>query len=232
MAGPTPGLSETDPTQLGGYRLQGRLDTSSLGVVYLGRDNTGAEVEVAVLNAGAGIDPGARQRFVDTVKEGADVLSARTRGRAPLWVAVDRQEEGAGAGEYLRKAGQGGPVVASGPVVMPHWSGERAEAVRWSSWGGGRGSSAAAGPGNWWLILALAVLLVVLLLTITLLFWWMLQFPSPEEMGGADVESSPSEGEPSPSPGEEGQSEGPEVPSHSPTPGEEEGWGDRPEDNL
>lgn len=232
MADPMSGLSESDPTQLGGYRLEGRLDTSSLGVVYLGRDNTGAEVEVAVLNAGAGIDPGARQRFVDTVTEGADVRSARTRGRAPLWVAVDRQENGPGAGEYLSKAGQGGPVVASGPVVMPHWSGERAGAVRWAVWRGGRGSSAAAGPGNWWLILALALLLLLLLLIITLLFWWMLQFPSPEDMGGADAESGPSEGEPSPSPGQEGQSEEPEVPSHSPTPGEEDGWGDRPEDNL
>lgn len=229
MAGPTSGLSENDPTQLGGYRLQGRLETSSLGVVYLGRDNRGAEVEVAVLNAGAGGDPGARQRFVDTVRKGADVLSARTRGRAPLWVAVDRQEAGSGAGEYLRMAGRGGPVVAPGPVVMPHWSGERAGAVRWSSWAGGRGSSAAAGPGNWWLILALAVLLLLLLLITTLLFWWMLQFPSPEEMGGADAEPSPSQGEPSPSPGDEGQSD---MPSHSPTPGGEEGWGDRPEDNL
>ncbi|GHD29083.1 hypothetical protein [Nocardiopsis kunsanensis] len=224
MTGPTSDLQETDPTQLGGYRLHGRLQTSSLGVVYLGRDSTGAEVEVAVLNAGAGIDPGARQRFVDTVEEGADVLSARTRGRAPLWVAVERREEGPGAGDYLRRAGQGGPVVDSGPVVMPHWSGESVGAVRWPFWGGGRGSGAGAGPGNWWLVLALAVLLLVLLLSITLLFWWMLQFPPPEEMGGADAESSPSPGE--------GQSQEPETPSHSPTPGEGEGWGDRPEDNL
>ncbi|WP_026118034.1 hypothetical protein [Nocardiopsis salina] len=242
MAGPTSGLTETDPTQLGGYRLEGRLDTSSLGVVYLGRDNTGAPVDVAVLNAGAGIDPGSRRRFVDAVAGGEDVLSARTRGRAPLWVAVAHDEEGHGAGEYLRKAGQGGPVMAAGPVVMPHWAGERSGAVRWTAWDGRRGSSAAAGPGNWGLILALALLLLFLLLVITLLYWWMLQFPQPDMSmdGSPDMESGPPEDpgeDASPSPGEEGEPEGgdegdEEVPA--PTTGEEEGddWGDRPEDNL
>lgn len=232
MAGPTSGLTETDPTQLGSYRLEGRLDTSSLGVVYLGRDNTGAPVDVAVLNAGAGIDPGSRQRFVDAVGGGEDVLSARTRGRAPLWVAVAHGEEGQGAAEYLRRAGQGGPVVAAGPVVMPHWAGERAGAVRWTAWDGRRGSTAAAGPGNWGLILALALLLLFLLLVVTLLYWWMLQFPQPDMSGGSpDMESGPPEEEASPSP-EESEEGDEEVPA--PTTGDEdgEGWGDRPEDNL
>ncbi|MBR8743075.1 hypothetical protein [Nocardiopsis sp. MG754419] len=234
MSVPTMGLHEGDPRQLGGYRLLGRLRESRLGVVYLGRDGAGARVSVAMLNDAAGIDEATRGRFADEVGRSDEVVAARTTGRSALWVACPFEEGGgADAGAFLERAGRGGPVVPSGPMVMPHWAGERgASSVRWSALPGGRDSKVARGEANWWLIGTLGALLLLLLLLMFALYLWLMQFPQPEPSEPAQPEQS-EESEPAqePSPGED--AEPTPVPT-VPGPGQDgdEEWGEQPEDNL
>lgn len=229
-------LTEGDPRQLGGFRLEGRLRTTSLGVVYLGRESSGEPVGVAVLNSGAGTDKGARERFVEAVRSGETVLAARTHGRSTLWVAVPYQEGSPGAETFLEQAGRGGRVGGRGPVVLPHWAGDRA-GVRWAPGTGARDSVATSREGNWWLIGGVGLVLLLILLLVTLLYWWMLQFPPPEiPMVQPEVEVDPSPGEEQ-SPAEEGEEEAPgpsePTPLPTPSPGEGEGeWEEQPEDNL
>lgn len=238
MAVPTMGLNEGDPRQLGGYRLLGRLRDSSLGVVYLGRDGSGEQVSVAVLDTGAGGDGSARTRFVDAVKGSDDVVAARTRGRAPLWVAVPYDGSGPGAGEFLEAAARAGRVGAHGPVVMPHWAGSRGgAAVRWAPWTSRGDGAVSSARGNWWLIGGLGLVLLLILLLVTLLYWWMLQFPPPEMPGPAQPpeaeqeEGGEGQGEQAEPTEGEGGGSGPTQPI--PSPGEGDGeWGDQPEDNL
>lgn len=227
-------LTDGDPRQLGGFRLEGRLHTTSLGVVYLGRAGSGELAGVAVLNSGAGADKGSRERFVEAVGAGETVLAARTHGSSPLWVAVPYEEGSPGAETFLERAGRGGRVSGRGPTVMPHWAGERT-GMRWASGAGARDSAATSREGNWGLIGGVGVALLLLLLLVTLLYWWMLQFPQPEmpmvqpEM---EVEPSPEEGSP---PEQEGEEGAPAEPTPMPTPssGEGEGeWEEQPEDNL
>ncbi|SIO91419.1 hypothetical protein [Nocardiopsis sp. JB363] len=235
MSVPTMGLHEGDPRQLGGFRLLGRLRESRLGVVYLGRDGAGERVSVAMLNDAAGIDEPTRARFAREVDLGERVVAARTKGRSALWVACP-YEEGAGedAGAFLERAGRGGPVVRSGPMVMPHWAGERGvSAVRWSALAGGRDSKVARGEANWWLIGALGALLLLLLVLVFSLYLWLMQFPQPEPPSqGEQEQSEESDQEQEPSPGEEDEEPSP-VPT-LPGPGQdgEEEWGEQPEDNL
>lgn len=230
------GLREGDPSQLGGYRLLGRLSESRLGVVYLGRDGAGRRVSVAMLNDAGGVEESARRRFVQDVERGSDVVAARTRGRSALWVACPyEQGQGAGAaGAFLERAGQGGRLVRSGPSVLPYWAGEPGvSAVRWSGRGRGRDSAVARGEANWWLIGALGVLLALLLVLMFALYLWMLRFPPPEPPTMGQQEQS-EEGEPGgePSPGQ-GEEDAPSVPTvPGPGPEGEEGWEELPEDNL
>ena len=235
MTAPTRGLNDVDPRQLGGYRLLGRLHESRLGVVYLGRDAVGERMSVAMLNDAAAIDEPTRERFARAVGEGEGVVAARTSGRSALGVAVPYEEGGAGAGRFLEEAGRGGPVVRQGPVVMPHWAGERGgSAVRWTPWAGRRDSAVATGDANWWLIGGLGVLLLLLLLLVFALYVWMMSFPSPEmpTTGQPDFEQSEpaEEAEPSPQEGEDDPAS--PVPTIPAPEGEGEDWGDLPEDNL
>ncbi|MFE9243674.1 hypothetical protein [Nocardiopsis sp. NPDC006938] len=237
MTAPTRGLNDVDPRQLGGYRLLGRLHESRLGVVYLGRDSAGERASVAMLNDAAGIDEPTRERFARAVREGEGVAAARTSGRSALWVAVPYEEGAPGAGRFLEEAGRGGPLVPWGPVVMPHWAGERGgSAVRWAPWAGRRDTPVARGEANWWLIGALGALLLLLLLLVFALYLWMMTFPPPEMPTSGQPEAEQSEqeeaeSEPTPQEGE-GEPASP-VPT-APTPGSEgEGeWGEAPEDNL
>ncbi|MFV2198026.1 hypothetical protein [Nocardiopsis sp. LOL_012] len=190
----TRGLRGDDPRQLGGFRLLGRADTSPVGVVFLGRDASGAEVSVAVLHSGAGADPRARERFVRAVRGRDDVLAARTRGRSVLWVALPGAASA--AGEVLREVAEGGPVVADGPVVLPYWAGERpGAAARWAPRQDHREAGAGPGERNWWLVGALAAFLVFLLLLVTALYWWMLQFPPPEMPPPGPIQIEPEDAE-------------------------------------
>lgn len=233
MSVPTMGLHEADPRQLGGYRLLGRLRESRLGVVYLGRDGAGNQVSVAMLNDAGGIDESTRRRFAQQVEGDSEVVAARTSGRSALWVACPYAQDGGGpdAGVFLERAGRGGPVVRDGPMVMPHWAGERGvSAVRWSARWGGADSKVARGEANWWLIGALGLLLVLLLALIFALYLWLLQFPPPQppEMGGQPEQSQESE----PGEGEEDTPTVPTVPGPGPGSEGDQEWGESPEDNL
>ena len=235
MTAPLTGLNAGDPHQLGAYRLQGRSGESELGVVYRGRDRTGAPVEVAVLNPGAVADPQARARFADAVRADPDVLSARTQGRSVLWAAVPGG--GGGAARFLEEAGRPGRIFDRGPLVMPHWAGARTgPVVPWAPWPGRRDSAVEEGRGNWWLIGGLGAVLVVVVALVALLYWFLLQFPPPEMPApGLPVPEEGPSGEDGPesvpAPGQDGPGE-PSVPV-VPTPGEgEEGWGENPQDNL
>ncbi|MDE3722823.1 hypothetical protein PWG71_15650 [Nocardiopsis sp. N85] len=238
MTAPLMGLNAGDPRQLGAFRLEGRVHESALGVVYAGRDREGGRVEVAVLDAGAVADPRARERFADAVRADPRVLSARTKGRSVLWVAV--AGEGPDAAEFLTEAGTPGRTAGRGPTVMPHWAGSRAgTAVPWEPWSGRRDSAVEEGRGNWWLIGGLGAVLLLILALVALLYWFMLQFPQPEmpAPGQPVPEEGPSSGpgeDPSAEPEDDGEGEEPAVPVF-PSPGEGEGgegWGEDPQDNL
>ncbi|MBB6120040.1 hypothetical protein [Nocardiopsis algeriensis] len=238
MAVPAVELSEADPRRLGGFRLEGRLRESALGVVYLGRDRSGKPVGIAVLNAGATADEQARRCFAEAVRSGPGVLAARTHGRSVLWVAVGGDDSGAAAQEFLERAGRSGRAAAGAPVVAPYWAGERTgPMVRWAPWAGRRDSAVAEGRGNWWLIGGLGLVLALLLLLVSALYWLMLQFPPPEQMpspGEPPPQGEQSEGTGEESEPAEGDGEG-DTPSTPvlPSPGEGDGeWQDEPEDNL
>ncbi|MFI6576015.1 hypothetical protein ACIBFB_09445 [Nocardiopsis sp. NPDC050513] len=240
MGVPTKGLREGDPRQLGGFRLVGRTRESALGVVYLGRDASGAEASVVMLNSAAGGDHEARERFARAVHDRDDVLAARTRGRSALWVALPAGADG--AGEVLERTARGGPVAENGPVVQPYWAWERrGSVVRWAPWHGRRDSAVAPGEGSWWMAAALGLVLVLLLLLGAGVIWWMSRFPRPEiPAPGQPVEIEQEESEPAaePTSGEEGSEEPaprpdeeqPDIPAPTPE-GEGELEGD-PEDNL
>lgn len=241
-------LRESDPRQLGAFRLSGRLAESSEGVVYLARDRAGREVSVAMLSRGAAADPAARERFVAAVERGRGleapppVLAARTGGTAALWVAVShvRGEPGAGAFLDTVNAAEGGGH--RGPRVVPHWEGGGPQpAVRWP-WRGGAGQHGpvAGRSANTGLLLALLAVLVLFLVLLLLVYHLLRQWPQPEEpFPQPGAKSSPSVEEPGPGegpaveeepgPGDPGE-EVPSIPTPLPEGGEE--WGGVPEDSL
>src|SRR5699024_11267493 len=100
-------LTDGDPRQLGGFRLEGRLHTTSLGVVYLGRAGSGELAGVAVLNSGAGADKGSRERFVEAVGAGETGLAARTHGSSSLWEAVSYEGGSPCAAYFFATTGRG-----------------------------------------------------------------------------------------------------------------------------
>ncbi|WP_420159141.1 hypothetical protein [Nocardiopsis sp. CNT-189] len=216
-------LHDSDPRQLGGYRLSGRLSRGSSGVVYLGEDGSGRRVEVALLSEGAAADPDARERFRAAVAEGRGasegerVLGAGTEAASAAWVAVPHGGPGPGAAAYLRSVeGGAGPVRAGAAAVLrPHWSVRSGPAsARWLWPGGHGGSGAAEAPPQRGVVVGVMLLLLLAVLLIVLLYFWMSMLS--RQAGGSEVEPSRSPSssqEPSPS----------ESPSPSQSPGEEEG---------
>ncbi|MFB9677681.1 WD40 repeat domain-containing serine/threonine protein kinase [Streptosporangium vulgare] len=73
-------LSETDPRQIGDYRLSGVAGEGGQGVVYLGHSPSGARVAIKVLHARMARDPGVRRRFlreIDLARKVAPFCTAR-----------------------------------------------------------------------------------------------------------------------------------------------------------
>lgn len=144
-------LQTEDPGELGPFRLSSRLEESPAGIVYLGADEQGRPVEVALLTTAAATDAAARDRFRTAVAaetpqpgpvpgrprppapgEPAPVVSARLEGGAP-WVATAHADGLPGAGRFLEpvllKRGWGRRRLR-GPQFQPHWlSGPRGPAV-------------------------------------------------------------------------------------------------------
>ncbi|WP_018656371.1 hypothetical protein [Actinomadura flavalba] len=137
-------LPPGDPDQLGPYRLTARLTESSAGIVFLGVDDGGRRVSVAVLNRGAAGDPAARDRFRAAIvaglpggggAAGAPVVAAQPEGPAP-WVATaydpDRWNGDDGAERFLRPVPlQDAPAGGArrGPGFTPHWAGSAQPAL-------------------------------------------------------------------------------------------------------
>lgn len=132
-------LQRSDPRALGGVELIGRLAVTDTGVVYAGRFQ-GRPVVVAMLLAGAELDPYGRARFERSKNQlaGAVVAGDADVDIAP-WAALraDRWDEGlAAAGRLLA------PVtlehvpsvgVPAGPQFRPHWAARR-DVGRWRIW--------------------------------------------------------------------------------------------------
>jgi serine/threonine protein kinase len=106
-------LKPLDPESYGPYRLQGRLGSGGMGVVYLAFGPDGAPVAVKVLQPFLAEDPAYRVRFVREVNAArlvsspfvARVVDADTES-ATLWMATDYVE-----GSTLADA-----VEANGPI--------------------------------------------------------------------------------------------------------------------
>lgn len=89
-------LHETDPTEMGRYRLVGRLGTGGMGRVYLGRTPGGRPVAVKVINDHLHADLQALSRFRREVETLRTVHSAYTASlidakvtTAPYWMATE-----------------------------------------------------------------------------------------------------------------------------------------------
>ncbi|APU38563.1 protein kinase domain-containing protein [Streptomyces sp. TN58] len=83
-------LEAGDPTSLGGgrYRLVGRLGQGGMGVVYLGRSQSGRAVAVKVVRPELSTEPGFRRRFAD------EVAAARRVGGFHTAPVVDADPDG------------------------------------------------------------------------------------------------------------------------------------------
>ncbi|MFF5260469.1 serine/threonine-protein kinase [Actinomadura viridis] len=92
---PSP-LRDTDPRELGDYRIVGRLGRGGMGTVFLGEDSTGRRAAVKVINTELAEEDAFRARFRREVTAArsvrrfctAAVLDARLDGE-PLYVATE-----------------------------------------------------------------------------------------------------------------------------------------------
>ncbi|MFC5946472.1 serine/threonine protein kinase, partial [Micromonospora harpali] len=61
-------LAESDPREIGGFLLKGRLGAGGMGRVYFGVSSAGEPVAVKVINDGLLDDPNTRRRFAAEVR--------------------------------------------------------------------------------------------------------------------------------------------------------------------
>jgi len=109
-------LADSDPRQLGRFKVRGLLGEGGMGRVFLGRSPGGWAVAIKVIHAGLAADPEFRARFAHEVATAravggiytASVVDADTAAEPP-WLAVEFV-----AGPSLSDA-----VAAGGPLPMP-----------------------------------------------------------------------------------------------------------------
>lgn len=206
-------LQDSDPRQLGVYRLVERVWVASAGVVYLGRGPDGHDVSVALLSAQAAADPLARETFVAAVRDGSgvnaapEVLASRLSGPPTVWVACDGVTSPDAAGAFLRAlpSDTGRTASAKGPVYRPYWDRGPAVGVLSGAWAGW------AGPWRGWAgaarmdrrVLALLLLLLALIVAIILLLVSLYPFLVNVREEAASTTTEEAEPTPTPSPEEE-----------------------------
>ncbi|QVQ52915.1 hypothetical protein J4H86_03595 [Spiractinospora alimapuensis] len=209
-------LQDSDPRQLGVYRLVERARVESAGVVYLGRGPDGDDVSVALLSARAAADPLARETFVAAVRDGSgvenapEVLASRLSGPPTVWVACDGAGSPDAAVVFLRAlpSETGRAASTKGPVYRPHW--DRGPAVgvlsgAWASWAGPwRGRAGTAQMDRRVLALLLLLLALIVAIIVLLVSLYPLLVDVREEAASTTEESEPT---PTPSPEEEPSSD-------------------------
>lgn len=106
-------LPSGDPTRLGPFRLSARLLETPAGIVYLGEDDGGRQVTVAVLTRASAQDAAARDRFR------AAILAAVPRTGGPVGQPGPSGPSGpSGSSGPLGSSGSSDPSVAVGAPVV------------------------------------------------------------------------------------------------------------------
>src|SRR6516225_6878562 len=109
-------LADSDPRQLGRFKVLGLLGEGGMGRVYFGRSPGGWAVAIKVIHPGLAADPAFRARFAHEVATAravggiytASVVDADTAAERP-WLAV----------EYVAGPSLSGAVTAGGPLPLP-----------------------------------------------------------------------------------------------------------------
>src|SRR6201987_1130124 len=108
-------LADSDPRQLGRFKVLGLLGEGGMGRVYFGRSPGGWAVAIKVIHAGLAADPAFRARFAHEVATAravggiytASVVDADTAAERP-WLAV----------EYVAGPSLSDAVTAGGPLPL------------------------------------------------------------------------------------------------------------------
>ncbi|MEW2352558.1 serine/threonine-protein kinase [Spirillospora sp. NPDC029432] len=109
-----PELQPGDPRRLGSYELLERLGEGGQGVVYLGRDASGAQAAIKLLRADLAADASARNRFVREAQAAKQVARFCTAQVLEADVAGDQPYI---ASEYVPGKSLHKQVLEDGPIT-------------------------------------------------------------------------------------------------------------------